>query len=220
MERVGTIEVLGTGNISVKADCCILHISIYEEGKDYEKLMIKGAKDVHSLQEGLQSLLIPSEDIITESFRSDVKMKDVKNPNGVKVDSVPDGFYFESVLSITISLDNQLLSKAVTFVSKQDFIKTFHINYSRKDLASFKEKALEEAVYDARKKAKIMAAASGKKIKDVLLIQYPPAEHQEPIEGTRLLLTSRLALNRDIEMEVNPRDLTITEQVRAIFALD
>ena len=207
MER--TIRVKGKGKISVKPDT--IKITIKAEGLrwNYDETVERSTQDTRILRDALKNAGLDPKDLKTTYFSIDSKYESYRDKNDDYKEKFV-GYEYEHRTYIKFENDNKILGKVLYELAHCDVKVKFDINYTVKDKEKVKNDLLEKAVEDSTTKAKVLAKASGVKLKEILNIDYSWGEieiYSSPMDD---LMVCEAASAYDIDIESDDIDVQDT----------
>lgn len=214
MER--TIRVKGKGKISVKPDT--IKITIKAEGLcwNYGETIEQSTYDTRILRDAVGKAGLDPKDLKTTYFSIDSKYESYRD----KKDDYKEkfvGYKYEHRTYIKFENDNKILGKVLYELAHCDVKVKFDINYTVKDKEKVKNDLLEKAVEDSTTKAKVLAKASGVKLKEILNIDYSWGEidiYSSPMDD---LMVCKAASTYDIDIEADDIDVQDTVTITWII---
>lgn len=214
-----TIKVTGTGSLSVKPDTTVLHIQLQGSEKQYAKACSKAAEAAEELRGVFASLGFAPEELKTVSFSVNAKQEGYTDKNG-NYRTRQTGYEYYQGLKISFASSNERLSLCLTALAKAACDPLFSIEYTVKNPESAKNKLLRLAVKDSEKKAKVLAAAAGKSLGEVLFMDYSWGQMNLSVRPAAFAAEKRLAACEDaIAVDINPEDIRIEDTVTVLWAL-
>ncbi|MSA99317.1 DUF541 domain-containing protein [Finegoldia sp. BIOML-A3] len=210
MER--TIRVKGKGKISVKPDT--IKIMIKAEGLrwNYDETIEQSTQDTRILRDALKNAGLDPKDLKTTYFSIDSKYESYRDKNDDYKEKFV-GYEYEHRTYIKFENDNKILGKVLYELANCDVKVKFEINHTVKDKEKVKNDLLEKAVEDSTTKAKVLAKASGVKLKEILNIDYSWGEidiYSSPMDD---LMVCKAASSYDIDIEADEIDVQDTVTV-------
>lgn len=207
MER--TIRVKGKGKISVKPDT--IKIMIKAEGLcwNYDETIEQSTQDTRILRDALKNAGLDPKNLKTTYFSIDSKYKSYHDKNNDYKEKFV-GYEYEHRTYIEFENDNKILGKVLYELAHCDVKVKFDINYTVKDKEKVKNDLLEKAVEDSTTKAKVLAKASGVKLKEILNIDYSWGEidiYSSPMDDW---MVCKAASSYDIDIEADDIDVQDT----------
>ena len=215
MER--TIRVKGKGKISVKPDT--IKITIKAEGLrwNYDETIEQSTHDTRILRDALKNAGLDPKNLKTTYFSIDSKYKSYRDKN----DDYKEKFVcyeYEHRTYIEFENDNKILGRVLYELAHCDVKVKFDINYTVKDKEKVKNDLLDKAVEDSTTKAKVLAKASGVKLKEILNIDYSWGEidiYSSPMDD---LMVCEAASTYDIDIEAD--DIDVQDTVTIMWTIE
>lgn len=169
-----TIQIKGTGRASQAPDTVVMNITISADDRVYAAAMRKGAEKVDELKKSLILFGFDSDALKTSYFDIQPIYRREKHFEYTKTveESVFSHFDCTQNLKLEFEFDNKKLGLAVEAMINCLAKPEFSIDFTIKDIAAFRDKVLESAAKDARRKAEILCSASGVKLGKLLSIDY------------------------------------------------
>ena len=207
MER--TIRVKGKGKISVKPDT--IKITIKAEGLrwNYDETIEQSTHDTRILRDALKNAGLNPKNLKTTYFSIDSKYKSYHDKNNDYKEKFV-GYEYNHSAYIEFDNDNKILGKVLYELAHCDVEVNFEINHTVKDKEKVKNDLLEKAVEDSTTKAKVLAKASGVKLKEILNIDYSWGEieiYSSPMDDW---MVCEAASSYDIDIEADDIDVQDT----------
>lgn len=204
-----TIRVKGKGKISVKPDT--IKITIKAEGLcwNYGETIEQSTQDTRILRDALKNAGLDPKNLKTTYFSIDSKYESYRDKNDDYKEKFV-GYEYEHRTYIKFENDNKILGKVLYELAHCDVKVKFDINYTVKDKEKVKNDLLEKAVKDSTTKAKVLAKASGVKLKEILKIDYSWGEidiYSSPMDD---LMVREAASTYDIDIEADDIDVQDT----------
>ncbi|MDU5971258.1 MAG: SIMPL domain-containing protein [Finegoldia magna] len=215
MER--TIRVKGKGKISVKPDT--IKIMIKAEGLrwNYDETIEQSTQDTRILRDALKNAGLDPKDLKTTYFSIDSKYESYRDKNDDYKEKFV-GYEYEHRTYIKFENDNKILGKVLYELAHCDVKVKFDINYTVKDKEKVKNDLLEKAVEDSTTKAKVLAKASGVKLKEILNIDYSWGEidiYSSPMDDW-MVCEAKSSYDIDIEAD----DIDVQDTVTITWTIE
>ena len=214
MER--TIRVKGKGKISVKPDTIKITIKAKGLRWNYDETIEQSTQDTRILRDALKNAGLDPKDLKTTYFSIDSKYESYRDKNDDYKEKFV-GYEYEHRTYIKFENDNKILGKVLYELAHCDVKVKFDINYTVKDKEKVKNDLLEKAVKDSTTKAKVLAKASGVKLKEILNIDYSWGEidiYSSPMDD---LMVREAASTYDIDIEADDIDVQDTVTITWII---
>lgn len=215
MER--TIRVKGKGKISVKPDTIKITIKAKGLRWNYDETIERSTQDTRILRDALKNAGLDPKDLKTTYFSIDSKYESYRDKNDDYKDRFV-GYKYEHRTYIKFENDNKILGKVLYELAHCDVKVKFDINYTVKDKEKVKNDLLEIAVEDSTAKAKVLAKASGVKLKEILSIDYSWGEidiYSSPMDDW---MVCEEASSYDIDIEAD--DIDVQDTVTITWAIE
>lgn len=215
MER--TIRVKGNGKISVKPDT--IKITIKAEGLcwNYDETIEQSTKDTRILRDALKNAGLDPKNLKTTYFSIDSEYESYRDKNDDYKEKFV-GYEYEHRTYIKFENDNKILGKVLYELAHCDVKVKFDINYTVKDKEKVKNDLLEKAVEDSTTKAKVLAKASGVKLKEILNIDYSWGEidiYSSPMDDW-MVCEAKSSYDIDIEAD----DIDVQDTVTITWTIE
>ena len=207
MER--TIRVKGKGSILVKPDAIKIAITAESSYWNYDETIEQSARCTRILRDAMQNAGLDPKKLKTSYFLINSKYDRYRDENGDYKEKFA-GYEYEHRTYIEFDNDNKILGKVLYELAHCDVEVNFDIKYTVKDKEKVKNDLLEKAVEDATTKAKVLAKASGVKLKEILNIDYSWGEieiYSSPMDD---LMVCEAASTYDIDIEADDIDVQDT----------
>lgn len=174
MEDKGTIHIKGTGHAAQIPDQIILSMTLTTQHKEYSAAMTVGSQQIEMLREAIVEAGFNADDLKTTDFNVRAIYEDEEYFEGKskRYQKIFIGFECHHDLKLTFDLDNDKINRAVDTIAASLSQPKISIAFAVKDAAAFSDKILQSAAEDAKRKAKILCAASGVKLGKLLQINY------------------------------------------------
>ena len=207
MER--TISVKGKGKISVKPDTIKIAITAESSYWNYDETIEQSARCTRILRDAMQNAGLDPKNLKTSYFLINTKYESYRDENDDYKEKFA-GYEYHHLTYIQFENDNKILGKVLYELAHCDVKVKFDINYTVKDKEKVKNDLLEKAVKDSTTKAKVLAKASGVKLKEILNIDYSWGEidiYSSPMDD---LMVCKAASTYDIDIEADDIDVQDT----------
>lgn len=162
-----TVAVNGTGKLSLSPDLTEVSVTLRSTDKSYDKMMGKASEALEAVQEALASLGFDKKDLTTSSLNIQSEY-DYSGSNGRKF----IGYSCFQSMTLEFGFDTDRLSGVLKTLASCIADPELTIRFSLRDREAASEKLLEMAAENARKKAGILAKASGVKLGELVSINY------------------------------------------------
>ncbi len=215
-----TITVKGIGKAKTKPDYINISLTLQAQDLQYEATMERAAVALDALRNSLMKIGFQKEDLKTSDFSVQTAYENERGKDGTYTRRFK-GYVCRHVLQLAFDLDMDRLSLALTTIAKSLSEPELSIRFTVKDKDSVAAELLRSASENARTKAEILAAASGVKLGELVMIDYSWGELQlySPTQyemEDRCLTTAPCASSIDIE----PDDIESSDTVTFVWTIN
>lgn len=200
-----TIQIHASGSASIKADLINLQVNINHFHSDS-----KTAYDRHREQEAFLTELLVDRDIEDKNITaSPVSISPTQRGNNERG--------YQTRQQVTIKLDDPARYEEMQILLIENGFTSFSGSFDAADKTEAREQALKNAVEEARSKAELLAAATGKRVIDVKEIRYTGSH--APYAG-EVQQYRAMAMDSSSSLLQFEQFITITENVMILFHID
>ena len=153
-----TINVKGTGEVTVAPDLIYASINVNGVEKTYADAIKKSAETTNLLKEAIKRTGLEPSILKTTKLSIRPKHERYQDRKGWKEKFV--GFQYAHKLSLEFDNDNKILGKVLYELANFGGESTFNIDYTVKDVESVRNELLKKAVEDSKRKAEVLAYAA------------------------------------------------------------
>ena len=221
MER--TIRVTGTGRISVKPNATIINLNFDNVLPTYDAALRSSAEDVAIVKDALVRAGLSRDSLKTINFDINTHYESYRDEKG-NYKSRFDGYQYRQSLRFKFPIDNKTLGKVLYQLGQLDVNPEFSIYYSIEDAESIKNELLGNAIADAKKKAEVIANASGVALEEILEINYNWIDVEfrtrpYSLHNKAMMCKSTPDVNGTYDIDIEPNDIDKTDNVTIIFKI-
>jgi Uncharacterized conserved protein len=166
-----TITVKGIGKVSAKPDLVVLSMNLDSQAMKYDRAMRIAEESIALLTNTLVSAGFEKDDIKTTSFDVRTEYNNERQTDG-SYKRVFDGYMVSHSLKVEFDFDSERLSKAVSVIGSCVAAPQLSVQFTVKDPTAINEELLKAATNNAHRKAEILCEAAGKKLGELLSIDY------------------------------------------------
>ncbi len=166
-----TITVKGVGTASAKPDLIVIQLNIVSKDMEYVKAVANANERIALLQKAIAVVGFAKEDLKTLAFNVRTVYKNEQNEHGVW-QSKFDGYECRYRLKLSMDMDSKRLAETLTEISDSNADAEFNIEFTVKNPQEIGDAVLRSATENAHRKAKVLCEASGKKLGELLSIDY------------------------------------------------
>ncbi len=215
MDRILRIE--GTARISAPADITVVKAFISGVKPTFEEAVRSLADCTRQVKDAVEKAGVPRDDVrssrlsIQQNFREE-KIGEDRHGND-KFRNVPDGFSYSQDVSFEFPTDSDKLSESVMNIMACDVQPRITFSFRSSELDSVNEKALKEAVINARREAETIAEAAGCRLGALVNV-----ERRGPMVANRCYedaidFPKSKAMGAPLSFDFNPEDVDVERSV-------
>ena len=162
-EEKGKIHIRGIGQVAQVPDLVVLSMILSAQNNEYSAAMKIGSQQVEMLREAIVEAGFKADDLKTINFnvRAVYENEETKDAGSKRYRQVFAAFECRHDLKLTFDFDNDKLNRALDTIAASLSQPKISIAFTVKDTDALNDKILKSAAKDARRKAKILCAASG-----------------------------------------------------------
>jgi hypothetical protein len=172
----GTIAVRGTGKVSVPPDNIIISVTLSAEDKEYSAAMDKASAMIESLRSRIAKAGFSGSDLKTSYFNVRTEYDSVQDEHG-RYTNIFRAYNCVHSMKLEFDLDLDRLNRALTAFSAGEAAPELSISFTVKDEEAVNSELLRNVAENAREKAETLCAASGKKLGELIKIEYNWDDH-------------------------------------------
>ncbi|MCR4722189.1 MAG: SIMPL domain-containing protein [Eubacteriales bacterium] len=211
-----TITVRGTGRASVSPDQVELTMYLEAKNMDYENAMDTAAQNISLLTNALTEAGFEEKDLKTSSFNVYTEY-DSERQEDESYRNVFKGYVVSHNLNLRFDFTSERLTSALSAVGTCKARPQLNVSFTVKDTEAVNEETLRNAAANARKKAEVLCAASGKKLGELVNIDYG-TERQGMYSNTRYAMADEVMAEGASMMKsvsIMPEDISVSDS--AVF---
>lgn len=219
-----TINVDGYSKIHVKPTLMTLSIKIAGNTDTFEASVNKSTIETETFKNIIEKLGFERTDLKTKNLDIDTRTESYRDKqNNYRSRFV--GYKYTHKMFIEFPEDNKRLGELLTALvkSKIEFEFTVAYTISESEEKEYIEELICEAVYDAKKRAKILAKASEVKLGDIVSINH--SNHIHVCNNNDFLISDSLKdvemdyMTSDIEFSIDAKDIELSDEVNMIWEI-
>lgn len=215
-----TITVKGTGSVSRKPDQIVVNLDIEALKKDYDQTVADAAKQYQQLQAALEKIGFDREEIKTARYSISPKYELYENKKERRNVRALVGYACEHQLRISFDYDMKRLSSLLSTVAALEIAEPeMHIRFTLKDEDAVCEELLRSAAENARRKAEILADASGARLGQLVTVHYNWDE-LEFYSSTNYERHFRMCGSACDDLEITPEDIHLSDTAAFVWELE
>jgi len=212
-----TITVTGTGKAVRNPDLTVVYFGLTSRDPDYSVALSSGEAKLSALKDALSGVGIDKKNVVTVNFDVRADYQSVRNKDGSFVNEFR-GYVCSHDLKAEFGLDMPLLGKVLSAISEYDINPDIRTEFTIKDRSEINDEAVENAVRDASSKARLLAAAAGVALGDIVNVNYHYSGFV-PASGTQLRSAKMMMASSGGFDEITPDKITVEDSVSIMWEI-
>lgn len=208
------LTVKGTGSVREKPDTVEIVFTLSVVREVYADCAAEAVVQLERLRAALEQAGHKSAALKTSSFQLSARYDNKPAPKG-GYERVFAGYECTHRLTLRFRLIASLLDATLAAVGDGGAYADFSVRFMLKDDRKTKAALLKVCAADARDKAETLAAALGKRLGDVLSVEYG-AHAPTPYSRTEFAPKARVMA---ASLDITPEDVENTDSVTVVYAL-
>ena len=220
MER--TIRVTGKGIIKVKPDVIRISITLQDKCSEYEEAVRKSTESKALLNKVLGEQGFDAKDVKTLHFNIEPVYENYQTKDKAWRNRLV-GFEYTHRMKLEFPADNERLGKVMYALAHCPSQPEFRIQYTLSDPEAAKNELLAKAVADSNAKAKVLSAAAGVTLKELINIDYSWGEIEftsNPlVMGTKMMMLNESFID-GYDIDIEPDDIEQEDIVTMVWSIE
>ncbi len=210
-EQIKTISVNGSSSLKVAPDKATVNISIQTVSKDAKEASAQNAVVMNKIQKSIMALAITRDKIKTTGYNLSPVYDYSNGKQKITGYSVSN--------EILVTVDNiDLIGNVIDTAINSGANNVNSVEFGLKDSESYKDKALRQAVLDAKRKAQTIASTLGKSIIDVQSVSANDS-YIEARTVNNALFTAKMA-DASASSPIQAGDINVKANVSVNFEMN
>ena len=212
-----TISVQGYGEVSVTPDVANINFNLSSTNIDFKKAVDELNTKVNSLSKALRKVGISKEDIHSSNYTINKEFKHNYKTGEKKF----LGFKVSHSIVLQTKGDTKSVNKVFEAIIKSLSDVELNLSFGIKNPEKSKDEMLTKAIEDAKKKAEVMAKASGVELGVILSINYNTTPAHYRGASNRIMLSKRMTMDAAPVMveDFNPADIKQSTSVSVVWEI-
>ncbi len=217
------IIVEGKAKRHFKPDNVCININFYTLTETYNEALEKGTKSVETfVKDVFEKLNFNKEELKTRSFN-------VREETEYNVDTRKHefkGFSYSQAAKFSFDYDMKRLAEFMEEVSKLENPPRYQISFDIKNMEQAKSLVMADAYAKAEEKAKMIALAAGKKLKECIKVDFRPFE-ESVTSNSRMggemyekAMFKQADISERIQNTFAPEDIEVTETLYCLWVTE
>lgn len=217
-----TITVKGIGKASASPDTVILQMNLTSLNKDYGKAMNQASENIESLSGALGKAGFEKDALKTTGFHVNMAYEGVQRKDG-RYENVFKGYEINHDLKVEFGFEPERLTDALAVIGSCLAHPELSVQFTVKDPSAINDELLRAATENAKGKAEVLCSASGKKLGDLLSIDYSWGE-KNLYSNTRYgmqdeCLATGMAM-KNARIDFTPEDIRVSDTVTFVWEIN
>ena len=213
-----SITVTGTGNFSAKPDLIIVTMGLSTLDLVYEKAMSAAGEQIEKLRDALATLGFQKDQLKTVSFHAAAQYESKRNRNG-DYQRYFEGYKVTHGLKLEFDFDAKQLGRVLSAVSKSGSEPEVNIAFGLRDREAVCAYLLEDAAKNAKKKAEILAKASGAALGKLISVNYSWAELKMLSFTHGYYGDCGRNYAKNVEIDIEPDDVKVSDSAAFVWEI-
>lgn len=218
---MGTIKVLGQGDVKFTPDVTRVSVEIAFRHKTHQAAFDAGVKNTNHIKDILAEHGLDRD--LAKTTRFDVNKHEVnKKIEKGQWEWVVIGYDIKQSFIIDLEMGCPHLTALLSQIGREISGVEIELGFAVKDTESAKLKVIEAAVKDAQRKAEVMAAALGKKLGEVSSVTYGDSDDNDYYRGRYrrgYLSKPNAVCEEEHAIDITPIDLDGNADVEVVWNL-
>lgn len=207
--------IRGESTIRVMPDTVELSFSLHVREKQYEDLLTKTDQQLNMMKNLIESSGFQSNELRMVKYNVDTEYGNTKR--GREIIKEVQGYRCDQAFLIKFPLDLKKLDAILKAMDQSDIKPEFSIKFTLRDNETAKDEALRQATLNAKRKAELIAEASGVTLGRLLTVKYDYANRGFGLDDC----TTRIShVGRDYERETRPDSIMIEASADFIWEIE
>lgn len=213
-----TITVTGVGSTRVSPDTTVITMVLRSLNKDYAKSVAESAEQLEAVKSALCAVGFRKEDIKTTSFNIVTEHESVRDENGNYTEKFK-GYSCINNIKLEFDFDASRLSDVVATIASSLSDPQINIRFTVRDSESVKNALLTDAAENARKKAEILASASGVSLGLLLSVDYSFRDRELVSRTEYMMDNGVMAMKASRSLDFTPDDISLSDSVTFVWEI-
>ena len=213
-----TMTVRGTGNIKISPNQTLVSLTLKSLDPNYENSMKAASDQIEQLKDALEAVGFCKTDLKTTSFNVCTEYKNERDQNG-SYKNVFVGYACIHGLKLEFDFDTALLSAVLSAISGCVADPELSVRFTVKDKNAADEALLESAAKNARRKAEILAKASGITLGQLVSVAYDFSDLNIFSETNYSVENRCMPMSKCAAISVEPDDISMSDNATCVWEI-
>jgi uncharacterized protein YggE len=214
-----TLTIKGTGRLTLKPDWTVVTLTLKSLDKQYEKAMAESAARKEKLNAALAAVGFDPRDVKTADFSVSSEYEGVHDKNG-NYKNVFVGYACRHTLKLEFPFENRRLSAVLGAVAGCLSDPELNVQFTVKDKESAGEALLRDAAENAKRRAAVLAEASGVELGQLMDVDYSWGDVVLYSPTSFYVESKVMGMSaRSNAVDISPDDIVLTDTVTFVWEI-
>ena len=217
-----TIKVTGRSNLQASPDYTRISLRLSATTPEYDACLTKSVEDLNVIVECIGKFGFERKELKTSGFAINRKTESYRDENNDwKYRFV--GYEYTQSLNFTFGNDNKRLGRILYALAHLSIVPEIDISYFCSDEETIKNKLSEAAIRDAIKKAELLTAAAGVKLREILNIDYSRINvsfESDDMKFCKPTAVETCRYSKAYDVDFEPDDVSTSDSVTVTFGIE
>ena len=210
-----TITVKGSAKLSLRPDYVVITMTLTAEDKDYDEAMAQGSARLDALRDALAAIGYDRKELKTTNFNVSTEY-DFQNDQYGNGRRVFRGYACTHELKLALDFDAARLGETLSAITGCEATPDLNVRFTVKDTDAVSDELLRQAADNALRRAKVLAAASGVSLGQLVRIDYSWG-NRDFVSPTAFAAGGMLRAKAT--MDFTPEDIDINDQATFVWEI-
>ena len=210
-----TITVKGSAKLSLRPDYVVITMTLTAEDKDYDEAMAQGSARLDALRDALAAIGYDRKELKTTNFNVSTEY-DFQNDQYGNGRRVFRGYACTHELKLALDFDAARLGETLSAITGCEATPDLNVRFTVKDTDAVSDELLRQAADNALRRAKVLAAASGVTLGQLVRIDYSWG-NRDFVSPTAFAAGGMLRAKAT--MDFTPEDIDINDQATFVWEI-
>ena len=210
-----TITVKGSAKLFLRPDYVVITMNLTAEDKDYDEAMAQGSARLDALRDALAAIGYDRKELKTTNFNVSTEY-DFQNDQYGNGRRVFRGYACTHELKLALDFDAARLGETLSAITGCEATPDLNVRFTVKDTDAVSDELLRQAADNALRRAKVLAAASGVSLGQLVRIDYSWG-NRDFVSPTAFAAGGMLRAKAT--MDFTPEDIDINDQATFVWEI-
>ena len=210
-----TITVKGSAKLSLRPDYVVVTLSLTAEDPSYDAAMSQANARLEALRDAIAAVSFDRKDLKTTNFRVSTEY-DFQNDQYGNGRRVFRGYACTHELKLSLDFDAARLGETLSAITGCEATPELNVRFTVKDSDAVSDELLRQASDNALRRAKVLAAASGVTLGQLVRVWYSWGD-REFVSPTAFAAGGML--RSKASMDFTPEDIDINDQATFVWEI-